>query len=138
MALVLSLMLLACCLPKSQVVRLVGPGALPVETMHYPGYLRILDANEPVARRSVPWRADAESHEKVLRQLVRDRFDLGKMPLEFRYMYTGLDSAAGLATVRFFAFHPNPSVIAGWEVFLVYRLANGQLIKAFVAEVPLE
>ncbi len=111
---------------------------MPVETMHYPGYLRILDANEPLARRSLQWRTDAECNEKVLRQLVRDRFDLGKLPLEFRYMYTGLDTIAQVAAVRFFAFHPNPSVIAGWEVFLVYRLASGRLEKAFVAEVPLE
>lgn len=138
-ALLLVLLLVpVCCSPKSQVLRLTGPAPLPVETGHYPAYLEIMDGDSPLTRRSLAWRTDIESNEKVLRQLVRERFDLGKVPLEFRYMYTGLDSAANVAVVRYFAFQPNPIEIAGWEVFLVYLLPRGRLVRAYVAEVPLE
>lgn len=129
---------LACSPPKSQVLRLERRGGPIIHTGLYPGYIRILSAEEPLARRAEAWCRDVECNEKVLRRLVRERFDTDKSPLEFRHMFTALDSARNVVLVRYFAFHPNPSVIAGWEVFLVYELPRGMLTEAHVAEVPLE
>ncbi len=130
---------LACCIPKSQVLHLVKPASvIPVVTSRYPAYLEILDEETTLAKRVSVWRADVERHEGVLRKLVRERFDAYKIPLEFKYMYTGLDRTSNIAVLRYFAFHPHPVEIAGWEVFLAYRLSDGRLAKVYVSEVPLE
>jgi len=128
----------ACTVPRSQLTVFSGQEEPDVAVGRYPGHLEMLSDEHPVAKRALAWRRDAEGNEPALRALVRDRLDTEKMPLEFRHMYTGLDSAAGAAALRYFAFHPEPREIAGWEVFLVYELRSGRLVRAFVSALPLE
>ncbi len=128
---------LACGPAGSQVIRLVEPHGPKVEVSHYPGYVRMLSGGHPVVKKSEAWCKDIECHEKVLRRIVREHFDV-KTPLEFDYMYTGFDSTRNAAIVRYFAFNADPIEIAGWEVLLVYALSSGRLAQAFVAAVPLE
>jgi len=125
------------CPNRSQVVRLLTPEGPPVEVGHYPDYLRILSGNDRLSVRAAALRPDIESHESVLRTIVRQRIQL-KAPLEFQFKYAGYDSVHQRLVLRYFARNPNPVEIAGWEVFLVYTLPRPRLLKAFVAEVPLE
>lgn len=118
-------------------MRLTEPGGPKVSVGRYPGPVEILGGAHPLARRADLWRKDIDCHERVLRDLVRSRFEL-KAPLEFGFMYAGYDSTAGNAIVRYFAHDPNPVELAGWEVFLVYALPRGRLAAAWVNEVPLE
>ncbi len=129
--------LLAACVPKSQVVRLAEPDGLDVVVGRYPHYVEMLRAGDPLYQRAMGWREDAERHERVLRRVARSRLDI-KSPLEFNFMYAGLDSANSAAVVRFFAFAADQRVIAGWELLLVYSLPKGRLAKVYVNEVPLE
>jgi len=116
---------------------LAEPNRVPVEVGHYPDYVEILYGEHRYGRQVATLRRDAETHEAVLRRLVRERIDL-KAPLEFEFKYAALDSGRTRLILRYFARDPEPQLIAGWEVFLVYSLPRRRLISARVAEVPLE
>jgi len=131
-----ALFLLACP-PASQVARLAGPDGPPVEVGRYPDYVVMLGGDHPLARRAEKLRPDIEGHESILRQMVRDRIET-KSPLEFRFMYVGYDSIHQRLIMRYFARHPDPSTIAGWQVQLIYALPRLRLVRAYVQEVPLE
>jgi len=133
----LALGLLVACAPKSQVVRLGEPGGPEVVAGRYPGRLRLVPAPDPLFRRSLAWQQDASAHEDALRRAARSRYSI-KGPLEFRFKYTAVDTAAAAGVVRYFSFAADQTVIAGWEVLLVYGLARGNLLRAYVNEVPLE
>ncbi len=129
---------LTACVSASQVARLVGPAASRVKTGHYPYYAATPRPDDPVLRRTGAWRNDIEANERVLRQLVRDRYET-KSPLEFRFMYVALDSVNGDAVIRYFAREADQSSwVAGYEVFLTYELHSGRLDGAWVNRLPLE
>ena len=130
-------LVLAGCPHRSQVEGLVRPGGPPVVVGHYPDYLVMLYGNDPLARRAERLRPDIESHESLIRQIARSRFDI-RPPLEFMFMYVGHDSANSRLIMRYFARDPEPVVFAGWQVQLVYALPRLRLVRAYVEQVPLE
>ena len=97
----------------------------------------MLSGTDPQAIRAERLRQDAETHESVLRRAVRDQFEV-KSPLEFMFMYVGYDSVDQRLVLRYFARHPDPTTIAGWQVQLIYALPGQRLVRAYVDEVPLE
>jgi hypothetical protein len=104
---------------------------------HYPDYVQIIygpSRLQPIIDRL---RADIEANEPILRRIVREHIEL-KSPLEFSFKYAATDSSVGLLLLRYFAPHPNPVLIAGWQVQLLYRLPSAVLERVFVEEVPLE
>jgi len=126
------------CSPSSQLLRLSGPRPLPVETAHYPFFTATPAPDDQVLKRAEAWKQDIEQNERVLRQLVRDRYDT-KSPLEFRFMYVAVDTANRRAVVRYFAREADQtSWVAGYEVFLGYSLPSGRLEQAWVNRLPLE
>jgi len=131
----LALALFACA-PKPGIVHLAQPGGPPVRTGWYEGRLDILAGGDPLVKRAQPWRRDIACRETVLRQLVRMHYD-AKAPLEFNYMYTGLDRDRDLVLIRYFAPAWNPKEIAGWDV-IVCHTRRGRVVEAWVNELPLE
>jgi hypothetical protein len=119
------------------VTRFIAEDALPVEVGRYRDYLRMLPADDTLALRAGPLRADVEAHEQVLRKLVRDRLEV-KSPLEFRFMYVGHDSVNRRLILRYFARAAVPNEIAGWQAQLVYSLPSLRPMHAYVQAVPLE
>ncbi len=89
---------------------------------------------EPLIRRL---RADVEANEQILRKVVRQHIDL-KSPLEFSFKYSAIDTSTNILLLRYFAPHPQPVLIAGWQAQLVYSLPHGRLERVYVEEVPLE
>jgi len=129
---------LLACGPKSQVVRLLDPAAVPVEAARYPFHAATPTPGDPVLKRAEVWKQDIEQNERVLRQLVRDRYET-KSPLEFKFMYVAVDSTNGRAVVRYFAREADQtSWVAGYEVFLGYSLTSGRLERGWVNRLPLE
>jgi hypothetical protein len=108
-----------------------------VDSGHYPGSVRILPAGHPLVVEAASLRTDAESHEHLLRKLVRSRIAV-KSPLEFQFMYTGLDSVNNRLVLRYFARAAVPGEIAGWQALLVYSLPSLEPVHAYVQAVPLE
>lgn len=130
-------LLIAGCFHRSDVRRLVEPGGPPVDVGHYAEHLVMLGAEHPLARKAERLRLDIEANEAVTRRVVRDHLEL-KSPLEFRFMYVGHDSVNQRLIMRYFAHHPDPTTIAGWQVQFVYALPALHLVRALVEEVPLE
>jgi hypothetical protein len=97
----------------------------------------MLSSDHPLSIRSAPLRADVESHEQVLRKLVRDRLPV-KSPLEFQFMYVGHDSLNRRLILRYFSRADVPRELAGWQVQLVYSLPTLRPVHAYVQAVPLE
>lgn len=125
------------CPYRSEVRRLTSPTPPPVAVGHHPDYVEILYGHrglEPLINRL---RRDAEANEQILRKVVREHIDL-KSPLEFSFKYAAVDTAARILLLRYFAPHPEPVLIAGWQVQLIYCLPSGMLQKVYVEEVPLE
>jgi len=104
---------------------------------HFPDYVEILYGPHRLQPLVDRLRADVEGHEHVLRRIVRDRIEL-KSPLEFEFSYAAVDTAAGIVLLRYFAPHPDPVLVAGWQAQLIYRLPRGSLDRVYVEEVPLE
>jgi len=109
----------------------------PVDSGRYPGSLQMLRSDHPLAVKANSLRADAESHEQVLRRLVRDRISV-KSPLEFQFMYAGHDSTNHRLILRYFSRAAVQDEIAGWQVQLVYSLPSLHPEHAYVQAVPLE
>ncbi len=134
---VLGCLLLMACAPRSQVLMLTRSDGPPVFEGHYPDYLVMLSGDHPLVHRTERLRRDVESHEYLVRQLARGRFDI-RPPLEFVFMYVGYDSLNSNVILRYFARNPDPVVYAGWQVQLVYALPPLRLVRAYVEQVPLE
>ena len=111
--------------------------APPVDSGRYPGSLRILAADNPLAASAAPLRADIEAHESVLRKLVRERISV-KSPLEFQFMYVAQDSANRRLVFRYFSRAAVQTEIAGWQAQLVYSLPSLRPVHAYVQALPLE
>jgi hypothetical protein len=109
----------------------------PVDSGRYPGPLRILSPDHPLAAKAASLRADVECHEQILRQLVRDRIS-AKAPLEFRFMYVAQDSLNSRLVLRYFARAWDQTDFAGWQVQLVYTLPSLRPERAYVQTLPLE
>ncbi len=109
----------------------------PVITGYYPHYHQPLSPDHPLQPQISALRQDIEANENLLRQLVRQRYDV-KSPLEFRFSYAGLDSANNRLIIRYFANEVRQIEIAGWQVQLVYRLPRSALESIYVWAVPLE
>jgi len=97
----------------------------------------MLAADHPLSIKAGPLRADVESHEQVLRELVRQRISV-KSPLEFRFMYVEQDSANHRLILRYFSRAAIQNEIAGWQVQLIYSLPSLQPVHAYVQAVQLE
>lgn len=110
---------------------------LPVIPGYYPHYHQPLSPDHPLQPQISVLRQDIEANENLLRQLVRQRYDV-KSPLEFRFSYAGLDSANSRLIIRYFAPDAQPHELAGWQVQLVYRLPKLTLDSIYVWAVPLE
>jgi hypothetical protein len=119
------------------VTRFTATDAPPVDSGRYPGPLRMLSPDHPLAVKAGPLRADAECHEQVLRKMVRDRIS-AKAPLEFHFMYVAQDSVNGRLVLRYFARAWDQTEFAGWQVQLVYRLPSPRPEHAYVEALPLE
>jgi hypothetical protein len=117
--------------------RFVAADAPPVDSGHYPHSVRILSGDHPLAVKAGPLRTDIESHEQILRKLVRDHLAV-KSPLEFQFMYVGQDSANDRLILRYFARAAVQREIAGWQAQLVYSLPALRPVHAYVQPVPLE
>ena len=109
----------------------------PVDSGRYPGSLRILPSDHPLAVDAGSLRADVEAHESVLRKLMRERISV-KSPLEFQFMYVGQDSANRRLILRYFSRAAVQNEIAGWQVQLVYSLPSLRAVHAYVQALPLE
>lgn len=125
------------CAFRSQVASFDGPEPPPVLIGHYQAGAKLLYGPSRYDTLIARLRSDVESHEMVLRRLVRRYIDI-KSPLEFNFGYAAVDTTAGVILLRFFAPHPTPLLVAGWQVQLVYRLPGGPVVAAYVEEVPLE
>jgi len=119
------------------VTRFTAADAPPVDSGRYPGPLRMLSSDHPLSVKAGPLRADVESHEQILRKLVRDRISV-KSPLEFQFMYVGQDSQNSRLILRYFSRAADQREFAGWQVQLVYSLPSLQPEHAYVQAVPLE
>jgi hypothetical protein len=119
------------------VTRFVAADAPPADSGRYPGPLRMLPSDHPLAVKAAALRADVESHEQILRKLVRERIPV-KSPLEFQFMYSGEDSRNRRLILRYFARAAVQDEIAGWQVQLVYSLPSLRPEHAYVQAVPLE
>jgi hypothetical protein len=119
------------------VTRYAAADAPPVDSGRYPGPLRMLSPDGPLAVKAGPLRADVESHEQILRRLVRDRIST-KSPLEFHFMYVAQDSLNSRLVLRYFARAWGQTEFAGWQVQLVYKLPSFRPERAYVEAVPLE
>jgi len=97
----------------------------------------MLSPDHPLAVRAAPLKADAECHEQILRQLVREHIS-AKMPLEFHFMYVAQDSVNRRLVLRYFARAWDQTEFAGWQVQLVYALPGLLPERAFVQTLPLE
>ena len=97
----------------------------------------MLSSDHPLSVEAAPLRADVESHEQILRKLVRERIS-EKSPLEFRFMYVGHDSLNHQLILRYFSRAANQDEIAGWQVQLVYTLPSLRPVHAYVQALPLE
>ena len=130
---------LKCCgVSASQsVTRFTAADAPPVDSGRYPAPLRMLSTDHPLFVRTATLRADVESHEQVLRRLVRERIPV-KSPLEFRFMYVGQDSLNSRLILRYFSRAADQREFAGWQVQLVYSLPSLKPVRAYVQAVPLE
>jgi hypothetical protein len=122
---------------SGSVTRFAAADAPPVDSGHYPGPLRMLSPDHPLSVKAASLRADAESHEQVLRKLVRDRISV-KSPLEFQFMYAGQDSVNRRLVLRYFSRAAVQREVAGWQVQLVYALPSLRPVRAYVQAVPLE
>jgi hypothetical protein len=122
---------------RSSFMRFTDADAPPVDSGRYPGSLRILPSDHPLAVDAAPLRADVEAHESVLRKLVRERISV-KSPLEFQFMYVGQDSAKRRLILRYFSRAAVQNEIAGWQVQLVYSLPSLRPVHAYVQPLPLE
>ena len=122
--------------PQS-VTQFLAADAPPVDSGRYPGPLKMLSTDHPLSVKAAPLRADAESHEQVLRRLLRDRITV-KSPLEFQFMYVGYDSLHSRLILRYFSRAVIQKEIAGWQVQLVYSLPRLRPVHAYVQAVPLE
>jgi hypothetical protein len=140
-----ALVLLGCshCLRHSgvgasrSVTRFVAEDGPPIEVGRYRDFLRMLPADHPLAVKAGRLRTDVETHEQVLRRLVRDRLEV-KSPLEFQFMYVGYDSVNHRLILRYFARAAVQKEIAGWQTQLVYSLPSLRPMHAYVQAVPLE
>jgi glutamate-1-semialdehyde aminotransferase len=119
------------------VTRFAAADGPPVEVGRYPGPLQMLGVNHPLSAKADALRADVESHEQVLRSMVRDRISV-KSPLEFQFMYVAHDSADHQLILRYFSRAADQTDFAGWQVQLVYSLPSLQPVHAYVQALPLE
>jgi len=122
---------------SQSVARFAAAGAPPVDSGRYPGPLQILPSDHPLLAGSAQLRADVEAHERILRQLLRDRISV-RSPLEFRFMYAGRDSLNHKLVLRYFSRAADQREFAGWQVQLVYSLPSMRPEHAYVQAVPLE
>jgi len=145
-AILLSVLLLAGCHhclrcdgvgTSRSVSRFVAADAPPVDSGRYPRPLRMLSSDHPLSVKAATLRADVESHEQVLRKLVRERISV-KSPLEFQFMYVGHDSLNSRLILRYFSRAANQEEIAGWQVQLIYSLPELKPVHAYVQALPLE
>jgi hypothetical protein len=125
------------CVPPSELLRFDGPSPPPVEVGRYPSHVDFLCGPHRLDPTVARLRGDIEAHESILRRITREHSD-AKSPLEFRFMYAAVDSAGGTLLLRYFAPHPSPVAIAGWQAQLVYELPCRRLLRVYVSEVPLE
>jgi len=119
------------------IVRFTAADAPPVDSGSYPGPLQILPNGDPLAVRAAPLQADVAAHEKILRQLVRERISV-KSPLEFQPMFVAQDSRNQKLILRYFSRAADQTVVAGWQAQIVYSLPFLRLEHAYVQAVPLE
>ncbi len=119
------------------ITEFLAADAPPVDSGRYPGPLRMLAAADPLSTKATPLRSDVETHEQVLRRLVRERIS-AKSPLEFQFMYVGYDSLSRQIVLRYFSRAADQTEFAGWQVQLVYSLPSLQPVHAYVQAVPLE
>ena len=122
---------------SQSVTRFAAADAPPVDSGRYPGPLRMLSPDHPLSVKAATLRADVESHEHVLRELVRKRISV-KSPLEFQFMYVGQDSLNRRLILRYFSRNADQRELAGWQVQLVYSLPSLRPERAYVSAVPLE
>jgi hypothetical protein len=123
--------------PSSSVTQFAAADGPPVDVGRYPGPLRMLSYDHPLSVKAATLRTDVESHEQILRKLVRDRISV-KSPLEFQFMYVGHDSLNQQLILRYFSRADNQIEFAGWQVQLVYLLPSLRPVHAYVQAVPLE
>lgn len=122
---------------SQSVTRFVTVDAPPVDSGRYPGPLRLLSSDHPLAVKAAPLRADVEAHEPILCKLVRDRIS-ARSPLEFHLMYVAQDFPDSRLVLRYFARACDQTESAGWQVQLVYLLPSLRLERAYVQALPLE
>jgi hypothetical protein len=122
---------------SQSVTRFTAANAPPVDSGRYPGPLRMLSSDHPLSVKAAALRADVESHEQILRKLVRDRISV-KSPLEFQFMYVGQDSQNSRIILQYFSRAADQTEFAGWQVQLVYSLPSLRPERAYVQAVPLE
>jgi hypothetical protein len=122
---------------STSVTQFTTSDAPPVDVGRYPGPLRMLSSDHPLSVKAASLRTDVESHEQVLRELVRGRISV-KSPLEFQFMYVGHDSLNQQLILRYFSRADDQREFAGWQVQLVYSLPSLQPVHAYVQSVPLE
>ncbi|MEO0020855.1 MAG: hypothetical protein ABIK48_01595 [candidate division WOR-3 bacterium] len=125
------------CPRQSRIIRLSSSNPPPVITGYYPHYHQPLPPDHPLQPQISVLRHDIEANENLLRQLVRQRYDV-KSPLEFRFSYAGLDSANRRLIIRYFAPDAQPHELAGWQVQFICRLPKLTLDSIYVWAVPLE
>jgi len=122
---------------SNSVTRFTAADAPSVDSGRYPGPLRLLSSSHPLSVKAATLRSDVESHEQILRKLVRERISV-KSPLEFQFMYVGHDSLNHQLILRYFSRAADQREFAGWQVQLVYSLPSLQPVHAYVQAVPLE
>ena len=122
---------------STSVTRFTASDAPPVDVGRYPGPLRMLSSDHPLSVKAATLRTDVESHEQILRRLVRDRIAV-KSPLEFHFMYVGHDSLNQQLILCYFSRADDQREFAGWQVQLVYLLPSLRPVHAYVQAVPLE
>jgi hypothetical protein len=125
------------CAADSEIVRFDGAAPDRVRVGRYERSFEMLDSGMAEYGSAVRLRADVEQHEDRLGAFVRDRLGVTP-PLDFHFSYAGLDSTSSQLLLRYFALHPNPTVIAGWQVQLVYLLPHTRLVQVYVEALPLE
>jgi hypothetical protein len=82
------------------------------------------------------WHNYLEKNKEGLKKLAQKFFPVPE-ECEFQFKFFAYDSLNEDYLIRYFAFKPQPTDIAGWH-FIFILDKNGRLKKVFLSEVPLE
>lgn len=133
------LILLLCfaCNTGSQIRSFILSSNQAVQIDRYPYYFRLMSEDEIKKKGITHLIKDGEKNRFHLQHALETKLGIS-LPQSIKYNYTGYDSVNQRIIIRYYASHPQPHIIAGWQAQLVYQFPSLVLEKIYISEVPLE